>query len=237
MAKEISFHVSSGTLLPSGDVWFQLEPLPYVPSLPFSVEVRVRKAAPTGRLICTGMRLGDPEDGGEQAITGAALRELPMKRILSVIGEELEVRTAVGEWAAQPIGRDLAGDERAAAERERDWMAAYAACTPPIPEDPTGAARRGRPPLRSAEFYQRLAHVYRQSLGVNPHHPYSEVVKHATEDDGPPVWEPTTDHKYQASHEAAARKLIWYARKRGFVAPTARGKAGEDTSSERRGTP
>jgi hypothetical protein len=236
MAQELVFGMSFPlTTGEPGGVWIELLPSTPGPTLPYPVEVRVRKSS-DGRLICTGLKLGWPGSEQETEITSKSLREIPLGQILPAIGQALAAASRLTQ--ARPVPRDVTdripASGKITPELARELWA-YAPQIPtamvPAPPDHETLPRRAGRPRRSAEFQQRLADVYRKALEVDPRHPYRYVVDNATEDDGSLVWAPTDDDRYRMAFETTARK--WIHRLRGgILGRTTQGKAGERPTAD-----
>jgi hypothetical protein len=216
--------------------WFLLSPLPSdwpgrgvslavpVRTLPFPIAVKVGKGD-GGRLVCTGLRMGaDAVPGwdakGSVEITPRALREIPLGQILRELAERLEFRLATFVDGGEAF-EALADDHN----RHRSHP-----------------GRRGYP----SEFWEGIAAVYRQGMIVSRRNVSRYVAEHATDVDGRRMYTDTDQERLWENRERTARKWAKIARRKGYLGPARRGKAGEypedrpsrksgqDTSTERK---
>lgn len=246
MSEEISFAVTwlitpEGLGLGAG-VWLALSPQSQGPTIPYPMDVRVRKGR-DGRLICAGLRIGWLHDAREEEITPTSFHSIPLGQILGRLGlwlvEASELQRSLADPGRLPeemVERVLAGvkETEAGGEFPRDLLDEIMKRSQPAvplfvphPAEFGQARKRVGRPGRSTAFYGRIADTYRKALEVDPRHPYRYVVAHVTEDDGSLVWEPTEREVYLISREATARKWVFRARKLKIMGPGLQGKAGE----------
>jgi len=133
--------------------------------LPFSIQARVGRS-PEGRLVCTGLRLGEGrrvsphEDGTEAEITQRGLRQVRLTEILAAIAGVDPYPGSQPEWEGKAV------------------LDAFFVNADAEPVQPKPRVRPGREGY-TREFFegQELPRFYEHALKTSPNRPASQVAR------------------------------------------------------------